>query len=170
MKEQQHKNTVYPLSCDQNGFACKTMRWALHEEIMVWVNTFLFQSFVHVTMKDDEISMKEMPLLIIQYIMHKKWWYENQRKIFCGSKRKQEQYFREQSLLISKMQPISLILVVPIYAVLWHICVMNYKTATTLQQTTAFCENCDSHIQYIQLPQVHLIYNEVILYTTLCLS
>ncbi len=60
-----------------------------------------------------------MPLLIIQYIMHKKWWYENQRKkIFCGSKRKQKQYFREQSLLISKMQPISLILVVPIYTVL----------------------------------------------------
>lgn len=61
-----------------------------------------------------------MPLLIIQYIMHKKWWYENQRKIFCGSKRKRkEQYFREQSLLISKMQqPISLILVVPIYSVL----------------------------------------------------
>lgn len=59
-----------------------------------------------------------MPLLIIQYIMHKIWWYENQRKIFCGSKRKQKQYFREQSLLISKMQPISLILVVPIYTVL----------------------------------------------------
>ena len=69
-------------------------------------------------MKDDEISMKEMPLLIIQYIMHKKWWYENQRKIFCGSKRKHEQFFREQSLLISKMQPIHLIPVVPTCTVL----------------------------------------------------
>lgn len=46
---------------------------------MVWVNTFLFQSY-DVTMKGDETSMKEMQLLIIQYIMHKKWWYQNQRK------------------------------------------------------------------------------------------
>ena len=58
-------------------------------------------------MKDGEIPMKEMPLLIIQYIMHKKWWYQNQRKIFCGSKRKREQNFREQSLLISKCNPLA---------------------------------------------------------------
>lgn len=44
------------------------------------VNTFLFQSYVHVTIKDNETSTLEMPPLIIQYIMHKKWWYENQRK------------------------------------------------------------------------------------------
>lgn len=30
--QEQHKNAVDSLLCDQNGFACKTMRWALHEE------------------------------------------------------------------------------------------------------------------------------------------
>lgn len=89
---------------------------------MVWLNTYFFamQSYANVTMKDNEISMEEMSLLIIQYIMHKKWWYENQReKIFSGSERKQEQYFREKSTdLKNATHLISLILVVPIYIVL----------------------------------------------------
>lgn len=60
MSQCKNDNTkTQPIPCHvfKNGFACKTMeRWALHEEIMVWVNTFLFQPYVHVTMKDDEIS------------------------------------------------------------------------------------------------------------------
>lgn len=59
MSQCKNDNTkTQPIPCHvfKNGFACKTMeRWALHEEIMVWVNTFLFQPYVHVTMKDDEI-------------------------------------------------------------------------------------------------------------------
>lgn len=144
-KNNNTKTQSYPLSWDQNEFACKTMRWGLHEEIMVWVNTFLFQSYVHVTMKDNEMSTLEMPLLIIQYIMHKKMVVRKPEKNLLWLQEKTKVgYFREQSLLSSKMQPISLILVVSIYTVLWHICVMNYKTA--LQQTTTFCGSCISLI------------------------
>ncbi len=64
-------------------------------------------------------------------------------KNFLWLQEKTKTVFREQSLLISKMCSIIFILLVPIDTVLWHICVMNYKSA--LQQATAFCESCISN-------------------------
>lgn len=70
-------------------------------------------------MKDNEMSTLEMPLLIIQYIMHKKMVVRKPEKNLLWLQEKTKVgYFREQSLLSSKMQPISLILVVSIYTVL----------------------------------------------------
>lgn len=95
-------------------------RWALHEEIMVWVNTFLFQPYVHVTMKDDEIfHIRNATSNHTVYYAQKMVVRLTREKSSVAPREKtKNSIFREQSLLISKMQPISFILVVPVDSVL----------------------------------------------------
>lgn len=69
-------------------------------------------------MRDNEISTEEMPFLIIQYIMHKNGGTKTREKSSVVPRENNKMDFSEQSLLISKMQPISFILVVPIHIVL----------------------------------------------------
>lgn len=64
-----------------------------------------------------------MPFVIIQYIMHKYGGKTEKTPRLAKKKEQKENKKREQSLVIWKMQQISFLLVV-----------MNYKTATTLQQ------------------------------------
>lgn len=124
MSQCKNDNTkTQPIPCHvfKNGFACKTMeRWALHEEIMVWVNTFLFQPYVHVTMKDDEIfHIRNATSNHTVYYAQKMVVRLTREKSSVAPREKtKNSIFREQSLLISKMQPISFILVVPVDSVL----------------------------------------------------
>lgn len=150
MQERQHKNTAYPLSCVQEwirmqnngkmGFTWRDnglgkyisfsaicpcyheRRWNFHIRNATSNHTVYYaqKMVVRLTREKSSVAPRE---------------------------RKQKTVFLESKVYWSqKMQPISFILVVPIDTVLWHVRVMNYKTAP--QQTTAFLWKLHSSTVY----------------------
>lgn len=90
VQKQQHKNTVYPSSWDWKGSACKIMRWALHEEIIVRINIFLSQST-----KRQNFHIRNA--ICNHTVYYAQIWRENQRKRLVWQKTNKQKRTKTES-------------------------------------------------------------------------